>query len=105
MKIVKISLLFILLNWVFLGCKENVKDKYPLEIGKLEITPEDLVNKKNLSKREYVYHIYELQLVTGNVLKDTLTFDCESNYINDRLTVYADKVVYARILKDSVIVL
>lgn len=104
MKCIGITLYIVLLNFVLFGCKDNSKEAYQDRIAKFEISPDDLLNHKFTSRRATVYNLYELQLVTGKVIKDTLTFNEESDYINDRLTVYADKVVYARMLKDSVLV-
>ena len=104
MKCIGVPLFFILLNFGLLGCKDNSKEAYQDKIGKFDISPDDLLNHKFPSRRATIYNLYELQLVTGKVIQDTLTFNEESDYINDRLTVYADKVVYARVLKDSVLV-
>lgn len=99
MNILKASLIIVLLSSLCFGCWDDHKDYKTSELG---VSPEDLWNEKNRPEPMITYNLYELQLVTGGVIRDTLTFDHDSNYMNDRLRVYADKVVYARILKDRV---
>lgn len=99
MNILKWSLIVVLLLSLCFECGDDNKDD---NMSGLEISPDDLLNKKNRQETIITYNLYELQLVTGGVIRDTLTFDHDSNYMNDRLRVYADKVVYARILKSKV---
>src|SRR5688500_18190289 len=104
MKCIGIIIYIVFLNIVLCGCKDDSNEAYQDRIAKFEFSHNDLLNHKSPPRHATVYKLYELQLVTGKVIKDTLTFNEESDYINDKLTVYADKVVYARMLKDSVLV-
>lgn len=99
MNILKASLVLVLLLSLCFGCSDDHKDD---QMSDLKISADDLLNKKSRPETMITYNLYELQLVTGGVIRDTLTFDHDSNYMNERLRVYADKVVYARILKNRV---